>query len=432
MRHPGETIAQYGSPMIETGPAAVGTDAPAAPTGPMTLRSLTALRPGAALLVFGFHMHVMGLFDKGSLGSVLDRVFSQGSGGFSFFFLLSGLVLVWSIRPADNAVLFWRRRIARIYPNHLATWVLALGLLIAGSAGLSLSVVLSNLFLVQAWSPDPHIYFGMNIVTWSLACEAFFYALFPLFYKGLMRIPSRALWPALGVAFAVIWTMPLIAQALPPAHRYWFIWVFPLARLPEFLTGMLLARLVREGRWPAFLRVLPMFLLVAVAYVATGWLPEVVRLVAGMAVPLALLVGAIAAVDAAGGRNPWDKKWLRRLSALSYAFYIVHSLVLRVVLKVVGTDHSAVADIGIALGALVLTLVASWLLFTFVERPGRRYLRPHEPVAGVPLPRGPRSAAATARGLQWTLPVRRVARAARVRSSRVGGTEQAAAAQETA
>src|ERR687885_787805 len=94
-----------------------------------SLKLLASLRPAAALLVFGFHLHVMGLFDDGTTGTVLDWLFSRCAGGFSCFFLLSGLVLTWSIRPTDTTVRFWRRRIARIYPNHLATWLLVLAML---------------------------------------------------------------------------------------------------------------------------------------------------------------------------------------------------------------------------------------------------------------------------------------------------------------
>ncbi len=70
----------------------------------------------------------MGLLDTGTAGTVLEWVFSQGGGAFSFFFILSGFVLTWSLRPTDTAARFWQRRVARIYPNHAAIWLAALGM----------------------------------------------------------------------------------------------------------------------------------------------------------------------------------------------------------------------------------------------------------------------------------------------------------------
>lgn len=351
-----------------------GGDAGTAALISARLPSLAGLRFAAAFLVFGFHTHVMGLVDTGPLGAVLDWIFGQAAGAFSFFFLLSGFVLTWSLRPAETAARFWRRRLARIYPNHLVTWLGVLGLLVVSGARVSAAVVVSNLLLVQAWLPDPRMYFGMNVVSWSLACEVFFYALFPLLYRLLVRLPAGAVWPATAAALAAIWVVPLAAQALPERYRYWAIWVCPLARLPQFVTGMLLARIVSDGRWPAVLRVWPIAALTAAAYVGSRWLPTDLRLVAGLGVPLALLVGAIAATDANGRRTVWCSPSMLLLSELAYAFYLIHHPVLRVVVRLAGTSHPVLTEVAIAAAGLVLALFGSWLLYRCVERPGRRLL----------------------------------------------------------
>src|SRR5205823_4161936 len=92
----------------------------------------------------------------------------------------------------------------------------------------------------------------------------------------------------------LVWLVPVAAQLLPAADRYWAVWVFPLARLPEFVAGMLLARIVREGRWPAVPLWSVVTLTVAV-YLFWRWLPGDFRLVVGTAMALAALVVAIAA-----------------------------------------------------------------------------------------------------------------------------------------
>src|SRR5262249_9670208 len=143
-----------------------GGGTPPPEPGATLLPSLAGSRFLAALLVFGFHLHVMGLVTGGPASTVLDWIFAQSAGAFSFFFILSGFALTWSQRPTDTASRFWRRRIARIYPNHVATWLVALGLIVAHAGTVDPAVVVPNLFLVHAWVPDPKVFFGMNVVSW--------------------------------------------------------------------------------------------------------------------------------------------------------------------------------------------------------------------------------------------------------------------------
>jgi len=324
-------------------------------------------------VVFGFHLGSAGIADEGMLGALLDSIFSQGATGVSFFFVLSGFVLAWSARPTDAARRFWRRRYAKIYPNHVMTWCAALVMAVVAGKGIGAAEAVPNLLLVQAWAPDDRIYFSMNAVSWSLACEAFFYLLFPLLHRGLTRIAGRMLWPATVTVFAAIWLVPAVVQLLPAGYHYWTIWIFPVARLPEFVAGMLLARIVREDRFPA-IGIWPSVLLVVAAYVCCRWLPEDIRIVAATAVPYAILVAAVGAADAAGRATPWRARWLVRLGEVSFAFYLVHYLALRFVGWLAGTDNSMLVEAGLALSSLGLAIAASWVLYHLVERPGMRLL----------------------------------------------------------
>lgn len=346
-------------------------------TSPPTPRldSLTGLRFAAAFLVFGFHAHTVGLVDEGPAGAGMSWLFGQGAVGVSFFFLLSGFVLTWSARPGDTVRRFWQRRIAKIYPNHLVTWGAALGAALAAGVTVSAAVALPALLLVQAWVPSEKVYFGVNPVSWSLACEVFFYALFPMLHRIFARLPGRALWPAAATALATVWAVPVAAGLLPDRYQYWAIWLLPVSRLPEFVAGMLLARVVAEGRWPK-LGVAPAVMVTVAAYTATRWLPENFRFVAGTVVPLALLVAAVAACDAAGRPTLWRSRWAVRLGEVSYAFYLVHLLALTAVVKVAGDSHSPLVEVGLAAAGLVLSLPAGWLLYRVVELPAMRRLGP--------------------------------------------------------
>src|SRR4051794_6620867 len=93
------------------------------------LPALTGLRFVAALMVFMFHAINAFIFADKNVQSGFDRLFHQAASGVSFFFVLSGFVLTWAVRPTDSIGAFLRRRVVRIYPNHLVTYVVAFSLI---------------------------------------------------------------------------------------------------------------------------------------------------------------------------------------------------------------------------------------------------------------------------------------------------------------
>jgi len=349
------------------------------------LPSLTGFRFIAAFVVFGFHVTVSSLFaHRGGAPGVLDYVFRQGATGVSFFFILSGFVLAWSARPGDTAPRFWRRRAAKIYPNHLVTAVIAVGLAVEAGTALSFGTVSTNFVLLQAWVPRADVYFGLNTPSWSLSCEMFFYLCFPLLLRAADRLPVRRLWAATLVTLGAVVLMPAVALLLPGGLRYWFVYVFPPVRLLEFVAGILLARIVQHRRWIR-LGVLPASLLVVAAYFGSGYLPLGFSYIAGTVVPLALLIPAVATRDLRGERSLLRTPAAVWLGEVSFAFYLVHQLVIRVVGHEVGTTTDDLRGFGFALLMLVLTLLGSWALFRFVERPAMARLASSRRVAPVPV-----------------------------------------------
>ena len=147
------------------------------------LNSLTSLRYFAAAAVVVTHVNPF------FLTSALQReATAYWYVGVSFFFMLLGFVLTWSCswQPARP---FWWNRFSRIWP-------LPATMMIIVYAGLwdfvshppnAVGWILEP-FVVQGWDPDPHVYAGGNGPTWSLSCEFFFYAMFPL----LVRLVRQA------------------------------------------------------------------------------------------------------------------------------------------------------------------------------------------------------------------------------------------------
>ena len=64
--------------------------------------------------------------------------------------------------------------------------------------------------MAQAWDPNPHVYASGNGPTWSLSCEFFFYAMFPLPARGVRRLGPRGLAISAAVVLAVMAVVPAL------------------------------------------------------------------------------------------------------------------------------------------------------------------------------------------------------------------------------
>ena len=168
--------------------------------------------------------------------------------GVSFFFVLSGFVLAYSAPSRDSAGNFWLRRIARIYPMHLATALAAIALAPlwpvpaapAGGAGTA-----ANLLLISSCGRTRTQI--LNPVSWSLTCEAFFYACFPLMLRAVQHVRSASwLYALLGAVIGATIVQPALATGWHVQRDLRF---YPPARLSEFVAGLMLAVLVRRGQW---------------------------------------------------------------------------------------------------------------------------------------------------------------------------------------
>jgi peptidoglycan/LPS O-acetylase OafA/YrhL len=343
------------------------------------LPSLTGLRALAALGVFGAHIN--GVLAASSVHT-LYRFFAQGTVGVSFFFVLSGFVLTWS-RSEVSPRHFYGRRIARIVPNHVLTWGLAVVVLVAVETGaLQGGHALASGLLVQAWIPDYHYFFAVNGVEWSLSDEVFFYAIFPLLatWAFVMRPASnrRLLWIVLLAPLALGVVMQLIAPSgndVPTTTvARWVVYIFPLARSLEFLAGVLLAREMLAGR-PVDIGFGRAFALCVAVVLGAAYLPYNLRFIGVTVVPLALVIAAAAAADARGRPTIASARWAQRLGRWSFAFFLVHHLVIRVYLAERPLPTQLPSALGVGALLLVVAVAIAALIHRFWELPLERRLR---------------------------------------------------------
>lgn len=346
--------------------SAARTTRPAAGSIP----ALTGLRWIAALLVFLLHAGNLGFFGA-DVAPAVAGLLGAGSTGVSLFFVLSGFVLALSTRPHDRPSSFWRRRLARIYPLHVVTALTAVGLLVTGVPGPTAPSGLetaANLLLLSSWH---HPWWqALNPVSWSLVCEVFFYACFPALMLLLRRLSPRGLG---AVTVAMIVLVVALAAAAEVGALPFSLYDFPVARLPEFVTGVTCGLLVRLGRWrgPS----LPAAAAAAVlGYVAVPVVPFHFQIAAATITGYALLIPAVAI------RRPGTAVLAGptavRLGTWSFAFYLVHLQILWIVAAIAGQDpDGAVTAAPLSLlTALAVSTVAAGLLHRLVEQPGHHLI----------------------------------------------------------
>ncbi len=311
------------------------------------LRRLTAIRGIAAGLVFGYHM------GKHTNWIPQEWVFASGFAGVAFFFVLSGFVLTWSFRPSGSVREFYLRRFARVYPSHFVTALVALVVPVTAYP-ITLAATAANLPLLQAWFPQWDIVFSLNAVSWSLSCEAFFYALAPWVIGWAERSSTRRAVGVLGAWFGVGVALNLVLGFASQATDI-FAYANPALRSGEFALGIALATVVRRG-WRPRLPLVVVWPLTGLCLVLAAWWhgPQAVTDMVLVGPFAAVIVGS-AVADLEGKRGLGDHPVLHYLGRASYAFYLVHELV---ILNLVPLAPQAMNGTTKLVGVVVLLVVS--------------------------------------------------------------------------
>lgn len=350
--------------------------------------ALTSLRFFAALWIVLFHIREVGLW-RGGVRPYLATI-QLGYLGVSFFFVLSGFILVYVYSGRElEKMRFWQARFARIYPAYLLSLLITLpGVLFflpqlrqMHIAGL---VLAAFPLLLEAWFP--RILFYWNAVAWSLSAEAFFYLVFPFVFRRLER-PG---WRGLGLWISAAWLASLALTTtyvlLRPdgvAHTntldnqlFWLSVVKfnPLVRLPDFLlgmgVGMAFLRLPARARsWPIAAGIA----FIVVAIVLQKQIPYPIMHSGLLAPAFALIVFGFAT------QPVWTRflafKPMLLLGEASYSLYLLHLfgiILLAFLFHLAGSPYIIEVVVLYLIGICVLSIG----VFLFIESPLRRLLRP--------------------------------------------------------
>ncbi|WKX74383.1 acyltransferase family protein [Streptomyces sp. XD-27] len=191
-------------------------------------------------------------------------------------------------------------------------------------------------------------------------------------------------WATAAACVAGVICLPVVAtwrsEPTVGGDAFYAVYQFPPARLLEFVLGMVLALLVRDGRWRG-----PGIVCSTAVWVAGLLLTrEIVRVTdepllacaATGIVGCALLIPAAARADAEGSVSVFRTPRLVRMGEVSFAFYLVHELVLFTAVTLFGGHPRLATTPALALTAACFctALVLAVLLHDHVEKPCVRLL----------------------------------------------------------
>lgn len=350
------------------------------------LEPLTSFRFIAALMVFQWH--------TGILSGHLQHL-RLGFIGVSFFFVLSGFILtyVYTSRIASGKwskiKSFYASRLAKLYPVHLLTFLMALMLGLETLNRLTphfltntLSTFFTNLTLTQTYVPNGNIYFSYNIVSWSISDELFFYALFPLLILLYLRHRKTLTLRRLVIAWAVVWavflTFLLTKYATVYHNWWWAVYVFPPVRLFDFVSGMILGLIylkfsqnpdnIFDRMRSSYFTIIEFVVLglATAAIILEPRLPEPARYSAAI-VPFWLLIIFTFAWQKGLFSRVFSYKPFVFLGNISFSFYMVHWLIIKA-LSTANLGHHA-------LDSFIVSIVLAAVIYKLFEEPNRVRLK---------------------------------------------------------
>ncbi|MGA0531613.1 acyltransferase family protein [Hansschlegelia sp. KR7-227] len=300
-----------------------------------------------------------------------------------FFFVLSGFVLAHVYDPAWRAGRFrypdfLSRRLARLYPLHLAT-LLAVAVLVGAGAALGLAPVNAHdgwgfvatlLLLHSTWATDD---LAWNWPSWSVSAEWCAYLAIPAFFLAADRVKGTRVRIVVGLGLFVLCSA--VATLLLGHQLVSLTFDGGAFRIvPSFFAGILLRRIFEEE--PSLLAMTPR----SYALIVTGVFGVCGVLVALNAPYDALWPAMVVLVAALASRATWTEPGVLRgpilawLGELSYAIYLTHAIVLQALFaaaKILGVSDQLWQRALVGGLAVPTTLLASYVAYRIVEKPGR-------------------------------------------------------------
>ncbi len=304
--------------------------------------------------------------------------------GVSYFFVLSGFVMVIAYHKNDSSLIqpktYFVNRFARIYPVYFLALILAIIYCIGASKAFTPTTLALNLTFLHGFIPK--FATSINGPAWSLPVEVLFYISFPFlfnrFYKktNLLTISLVALivWIASqAVMFNLLYSE--YYQGFPSTSHN-LIYYFPFMHFNQFMIGSLAALLFLKfkDKWAGNYDIV-ILILTVVLYFALRFKPQFVDYHNGLLAPLFALIILALCFNTGFFTKIFKHKWLLFLGEISYGVYILQKPIFGIlagVFEKLGLKGQAYLYFSVSLAAL---LIASSLSYIYFEKPLRNAIK---------------------------------------------------------
>ncbi len=309
---------------------------------------------------------------------------SLGFSGVDLFFVLSGFSLYYawlrqeSLTNQVSKKNYYWRRFWRIYPPYIIAFFLPWIPVLISTPIEALKEAFWHLLLIHNYSEK--YFYGANGPLWSIAVEAQFYILFPLIIFFIRR---WGLLPVVicGIVLGLIYRTGVYLYFSDHTYRQVpkpYLQGFWLARIPNFLLGMVLAsgwtKVPQQDNANAVRGTGIMLFGLMMLGVTWIWIyffrqSSMVIRELGFAIGYSLIVfGALK-----GGVQAFtNANWLTFTGKISYSLYLTHAPVILLLGSQIRTysDNISLAQGVVAmLVSLLISYGVAWLFYSYVETP---------------------------------------------------------------
>jgi exopolysaccharide production protein ExoZ len=335
--------------------------------GLTNLRPMEGIRGFAVFLVFIVHYAtlVQGWIDvRSDAQDLITSLHKVGNTGVDLFFILSGYLIYASlITREQNYLAFLRRRVRRIYPVFSVVFLVYLALSFLAPAESKIPPEAPITYLLQNFLLLPGMVdiLPMITVAWSLSYEMFYYICMPIIIAAFRLRHRTTEWRIVFVTVMAIGTAYYCASE--GGH----------ISLIMFMAGILLHEAVQspQVRAPGHMTALLALTggLLATLLPLTGYLKIALIFIAFFVFCLDVFKRPTGWLSAAFSWTP-----LRWLGNMSYSYYLIHGLALKVAFSVLAARLVHTGYDGSFFWLLLppmflVSLVPSTVLFLLIERP---------------------------------------------------------------
>jgi len=316
------------------------------------IKSLQSIRFFSILIIFLFHSSVLVSEEHIIL---YNRFFSDGYVGTIFFMVLSGFVVAYNYynkmhgHTVKDSISFVKKRMKRIYPLHVLTFMIAAMFIykeIISSPIKSIVRAFFNLTLIQSFVPNLGIGLSYNAPSWYLSTTLFFYLATPLLFELTRKINEKKIniWFVIVIVYSFQFLIVFVGR--DSTFNNWLFYVNPFFSLLSYYIGILLGIIgidklkTYNGTVVKYtLLELLSIILFIIAYYLNPYINQSFRYEVYY-LPFAAFIIYTFAIQKGYLSKFISNKLLVYLGNISFEFYIVHQLMIRLVYKYVNINVS--------------------------------------------------------------------------------------------